>query len=157
MKDSVESMQDNSCTVDHCRVLLVEDDEDDRMLGKRELESMSEVDEVVCFSNGAELMAYMKEHGFQDRTALHMTPTIIVADLYMPQVTGFGILEEIKGDMFLEGIPVVLVSSALSPQNARRATALKADTVLKKPFKAEKMREVLKKAWRWPPPEMWTN
>jgi CheY-like chemotaxis protein len=157
MDHTIEQLQKEAVSPakEPCRVLLVEDDIDDRMMEKRELEALDGVAEVVCFANGDELLEYMRERGFQDRSVMCFKPTAIVTDLYMPKMNGFELLEQIKGDGFLENMPVILISSALSPQNAARAQALKADALLKKPFKAQKISDVLGKAWSWPPSEMW--
>lgn len=140
---------------ERCRVFLVEDDQDDQAFSKRELETSDLVEEVKCFSNGADLIAYMRAQGFQDHTVMCMTPTVIVVDLNMPEVDGFQVLEMLKSDLFLQEIPIVVVSGELSYGTIRRALDLGADTVMRKPLNAEALRSFLGRGWQWPTREMW--
>lgn len=140
-----------------CRVLLVEDDLDDQAFSKRELESSDLVQEVRCFSNGEDLIAFMRDQGFQDHTVMCMTPTIIVVDLNMPKMDGFKVLQMLKSDTFLEEIPVVVVSGELSYETIRRALDLRADGVFRKPMNVEKIQSFLNQGWQWPTKEMWMS
>lgn len=138
-----------------CRVLLVEDDVDDQFLAKKRLEASGKVSEVVCFSNGEELVKYMDAQGFHDRSVMWLKPTVIILDLNMPKVDGFEILKELKSDMFLRGIPVIVVSGNSSEENVRKAHALKADAFFTKPMNVYKFQAFLEKGWQWPTKEMW--
>lgn len=142
---------------DHCRVFLVEDEEDDRNYGKRELENSGYVKEVKCFSDGEELVKYMREQGFEDHSVMCMTPTVIILDINMPRMDGFKLLERLKSDRFLEDIPVVILSGDLSYESIRRALDLRADGVLRKPLNVAKVAEYLKHGWQWPTRDMWLS
>ncbi len=149
--------QDNSQTTEKCRVFLVEDEEDDRAFGTRALEQSGQVQEVKCFSDGEELVRYMREQGFEDHSVLCMTPTVIIIDINMPGLDGFKVLERLKTDRFLEEIPVVVLSGQLDYETIRRALDLRADGVLRKPLQVEKISEFLKHGWQWPTTEMWMS
>jgi len=138
-----------------CRVFLVEDDHDDRVLSKKRLEASSSVTNVVCFSDGDELIAYMKQEGFEDHSVMCMEPTIILLDLNMPRVDGFEILKRLKSDMFLQEIPVIVVSGNVSYENVRKARDLKADAFFEKPLNVQKIQSFFSRGWQYPPPEMW--
>lgn len=140
-----------------CRVFLVEDDLDDQAFSKRELESSALVHEVKVFSNGEDLISYMRAQGFQDHTVMCMTPTIIVVDLNMPKMDGFRVLEMLKSDLFLEEIPVVVVSGELSYETIRRALDLRADGIFRKPMSVEKIQSFFSRGWQWPTREMWMS
>jgi CheY-like chemotaxis protein len=140
-----------------CRVFLVEDDLDDQAFSKRELESSALVQEVKVFGNGEDLISYMRAQGFQDHTVMCMTPTIIVVDLNMPKMDGFKILEMLKSDLFLEEIPVVVVSGELSYETIRRALDLRADGIFRKPMSVDKIQSFFTRGWQWPTREMWMS
>ena len=143
---------------DHsCRVLLVEDDMDDRLFSLRQLEGCPKVDDVKCFANGEDLLRYMHEQGFEDRSVMCMTPTIIIVDLNMPRVDGYRVLQKLKTDAFLEEIPVVVLSGDLNYETIRRALDLRADGVLRKPLNVAKLSEFFRAAWQWPTKEMWVS
>ncbi len=138
-----------------CRVLLVEDDIDDQFLGKKRLEASGKVSEVLCFANGEELIEYMEEQGFHDRSVVWWTPTVIILDLNMPKVNGFEILKRLKSDSFLREIPVVVVSGNASQENVRKAYDLKADAFFTKPMNVYKFQSFLERGWQWPTMDMW--
>ncbi len=140
-----------------CRVFLVEDDLDDRVLSKKRLESSGKIAEVVCFSNGDELIGYMKEQGFEDHSIMCLTPTMILLDLTMPKMDGFEVLKRLKSDPFLQEIPVVVISENASYENVKKAHDLKADGFFRKPLNVQKIQSFLNRGWQWPTPEMWMH
>ncbi|MDE1151643.1 MAG: response regulator [Micavibrio sp.] len=146
-----------AATGEGCRVFLVEDEADDRLFSQRQLEACGKVQEVKCFANGEDLIKYMREQGFEDRSVMCMTPTVIIVDLNMPRMDGFKVLERLKSDRFLEEIPIVVLSGELSYETIRRALDLRADGVLRKPLNTEKMAEFFRHAWQWPTKEMWLS
>lgn len=153
-KSNTPSSEQNN-KAGECRVLLVEDDEDDRIFSKSQLEASPLVAEVKCFADGDELMKYMNEQGFDDHTVLCMTPTIIIVDLNMPKIDGFKVLQRLKSDPFLEDIPVVALSGQLDYDKIRRAMDLGADAIIRKPLKVDKLAECLSHGWQWPTRDMW--
>jgi CheY-like chemotaxis protein len=78
-----------------CRVFLVEDEVDDRIFSQRQLEACGRVNEVKCFADGEDLVRFMREEGFEERSAKCMTPTIIIVDLNMPRMDGYKVLEKL--------------------------------------------------------------
>ncbi len=140
-----------------CRVFLVEDDVDDGLLNKRRLEASEHVREVLVFPDGDALIRYMKEQGFQDRSVMCMTPTMIIVDLNMPKMDGFEVLAALKSDPFLQDIPVVVVSGDPSYENVRKAHSLRADGFFSKPLNVYNIQTFFSKAWQWPKEEMWMS
>lgn len=133
-----------------CRVLLVEDEEDDRIFSKTALENSGYVKEVACFADGEDLVKYMREQGFEDHSVTCAIPTIIIIDINLPRMDGLTLLARLKSDQFLEDIPVVILSGELNYESIRRALDLRADGVLRKPLNVEKVSEYLKHGWQSP-------
>ncbi len=140
-----------------CRIFLVEDDLDDRALIKKRFEASNKVAEVVCFSNGEELIEYMKKEGFYDRSVMCLIPTIILIDVDMPKRSGFKILGQLKSDPFLQEIPAVVISGNALYENVKKAHDLKADGFFRKPLNVQKMQSFFSRGWQYPPPEMWMH
>jgi two-component system response regulator len=138
-----------------CRVLLIEDDLDDQVLAKKRLSRSGMVEEVLCFTNGTELIQYLYDQGFHDRSVWCMTPMIIILDLNMPLMDGFAVLQELKSDAFLSEIPVIVVTGTQSPEDVKKAFGLKADAVFQKPIDVTKFESFFKQAWTWPRKDMW--
>jgi CheY-like chemotaxis protein len=129
-----------------CRVLVVEDDLDDQILAKKRLSASSMVESIVFFSDGTELIHYLYDQEFQDRSVWHMTPMVIVLDLNMPLMDGFEVLQKLKSDAVLADIPVLVLTGTQSKADVDRALRLKADAVFEKPLDLGKMESYFRQA-----------
>jgi CheY-like chemotaxis protein len=134
-----------------CRVLLVEDNFDDQTLGKRTLESLEDVHEVLCFSNGYELIEYMEQQNANLHSTISSTPTVIIIDLNMPKMNGFEILERLKSEIFFHTLPIIVVSDSPSYENVSKAITLKAAAFFKKPLSTCDLHAFLRNGRIWPP------
>lgn len=59
---------------------------------------------------------------------------LILLDLTMPKVAGFGVLEALKSDPALRHLPIIVISAAGELKNAVRSIELGAEDFLSKPF-----------------------
>ena len=65
------------------------------------------------------------------------TPDLVILDLMMPIVDGFGVLEWIRDQMGRPPFPVVVLTGAPNPKNEKRALDLGATEVHEKPTDLE--------------------
>ncbi|MBX3215864.1 MAG: response regulator [Labilithrix sp.] len=107
----------NPCTV----VLIVEDDESIRETMQLALELRGY--EVVTAGNGKE--------GIETLLGIPR-PCLILLDLMMPVMDGWGFVKALEDDPLLDGIPVVVVTAF-----ANQATSINARSVLAKPVPLE--------------------
>ncbi len=147
--------KDQEITAEPCTVFLIEDDYDDRLLAKTELKESDFIKEILCFSDGEELIEYMKKNGYMDKSIMLMSPMLIVVDLEMPKKDGLEILDELKKDTFLQDIPMVVISGTESEEKLKKAHELGANGVFSKPLKVEMLNKYYTSAWQWPPKQMW--
>jgi response regulator RpfG family c-di-GMP phosphodiesterase len=75
-----------------CTVILVEDDQDDRLLAIHKFKKSELIKDVVAVSDGTKLVAYMRHEGYYDHSIIRYNPMVIVIDLKMPNMNGFDIL-----------------------------------------------------------------
>lgn len=68
-------------------------------------------------------------------------PDIVLADVGMPKVDGYGVAAHVKGTAALRHIPVLLLTGAFEPLDENRARATGCDGILVKPFKPEELLE----------------
>jgi adenylate cyclase len=61
---------------------------------------------------------------------------LVLLDLTMPNVAGFGVLEAVKSDPALRHLPIIVISAAGETRNAVRSIELGAEDFLSKPFEA---------------------
>ena len=108
------------------KVLLIEDDEDMRFYIKQELAEFT----VETAVDGIEGIALAKKS----------IPDIIISDIMMPRLDGYGVASELSNHELTSHIPLILLtakSSATSKIKGFKAGALE---YLKKPFDANELR-----------------
>jgi PAS domain S-box-containing protein len=79
----------------------------------------------------------------QHACASHARLPVIVADVHMPEIDGFGLVERIRQDPLLCGVRIVLLTSGGKRGDAARCEKLGVAAYLKKPFDRLELREVL--------------
>jgi CheY-like chemotaxis protein len=87
--------------------------------------------EVALAANGEEAM----------NLALTTKPDLVIADVIMPDKSGFEVCAYIKAQASLANTPVLLVSGFVDDEVTRQAEACRADGVIKKPFQGASLRE----------------
>ncbi|MCB9573603.1 MAG: response regulator [Kofleriaceae bacterium] len=68
---------------------------------------------------------------------------LLVTDLEMPRMTGFELIERVRGDDGLAATPVIVITSRTSPENRRRARELGVRSMVAKPVTRRKLLEAL--------------
>jgi signal transduction histidine kinase len=75
------------------------------------------------------------------RLALDMArrekPRLVVSDVIMPEMNGYELCAQIKGDARLADVPVILVTTLSDPQDVIRGLECRADNFVLKPYDAE--------------------
>src|ERR1022692_1103907 len=90
--------------------------------------------EVVAVSNGDAAV----------KKLLELDVDMVLADVYMPGLDGYEVCERIKASAEHAGLPVVLLVGALEPYEPDRIAQVRADGVLRKPFEASAVLEVVR-------------
>jgi two-component system chemotaxis sensor kinase CheA len=87
----------------------------------------------------------LEAHGYRVRTAVDGVEALemlrvekadlIITDIQMPRLDGFGLVETLKADSRFKGIPVIIISSLERPEDRERGLLLGADAyVVKRKF-----------------------
>ena len=114
-------------------ILVAEDDEADRLLGKRAMEKAGFCNDLCFVKDGEELMDYLYRRGPYIDYKDAPYPAMILLDLNMPKKSGFEALEEIKADPELHTIPVVILTGSEAEEDICRANELEANDFITKP------------------------
>jgi CheY-like chemotaxis protein len=129
-------MAKNSAQVRERPVVLVVDDFDDARETYRELLQLEGYDVIVA-SNGEEALSLVQEVG----------PDVVLMDLSMPVMDGYGATRALKEDARTRHIPVVALTGHVLARHTVRALDAGCDTVLPKPCQptrvADKIRKML--------------
>jgi CheY-like chemotaxis protein len=95
-------------------------------------------------TQAARLAHLLEQHGYSvmvaanGREALGLVerrrPTLVISDIVMPELDGYGLCAAIKADKKLKDIPVMLVTTLSDPQDVIRGLECGADNFLRKPY-----------------------
>ena len=108
------------------KIILVDDDEDDRDLFSEAFENVKVQAELLLYKNGQELIDCIDEI---DRSI----PTFIFLDLNMPVLSGMEVLKRLKSTLCLKNIFVTMYSTSSSENDVESAYLNGANGYLIKP------------------------
>jgi DNA-binding NtrC family response regulator len=107
---------------------------------------------IVVADDNADMRKYLRHllagryevHTVSDgRQALETTrllrPALLLADVMMPQLDGFGLLRAVRDDAVLAGIPIILLSARAGEESRLEGLQAGADDYLVKPFTAREL------------------
>jgi CheY-like chemotaxis protein len=113
-------------------VLIVEDQPDNREILRTVVEDFLGLRSVVATDGEAAL-----------RLAATLKPSVVVMDLMMPVLDGFGAIKHLKSRPETAAIPVVAISALSRSSDRQRALDAGADGYLSKPFDLDSLSAVI--------------
>ena len=123
-------------------VLLAEDSGIDAEAIKETLRETGVPNEIFVAEDGEQAIAYLSGIGqFADRSKFPH-PTVLLLDLKMPKIDGFGVLEWLKANPPPEDCLIVVLSGMDDVWDIRKAYDLGADTYLLKPLNTDDLRHL---------------
>ena len=114
------------------RILLVEDEENDRELTIHSLASAGLVNVVDAVRDGEEALSYLRRLNVHANRG-HDQPLLVMLDLKMPKVDGIEVLRQMRNDPELRLIPVVVLTSSKEDSDLRRCYELGVNAYVVKP------------------------
>jgi CheY-like chemotaxis protein len=121
-------------------ILLVDDDEDDRLNTQHAFGKHALASELRFAVDGEDLMNYLRRRG---RYANAPRPGLILLDLNMPRKDGREALKEIKEDPELRNIPVVVLTTSGEDEDILRTYDLGANSFIRKPVEFDALVKIL--------------
>ncbi|MDP3863077.1 MAG: response regulator [Rhodoferax sp.] len=79
---------------------------------------------VTAATNGREALALLEKH----------RPALVISDVNMPELGGYGLCKAIKSDDKLKHLPVMLVTTLTDPDDVIRGLECGADNFIRKPY-----------------------
>lgn len=107
-------------------VLLVVDDNDDNRYTLTRRLNRQGYENVEIAEDGREALDKMNARRFD----------LVLLDIMMPEMNGYEVLEQMKADMALRDIPVIMISALDDMDSVIRCVELGAEDYLPKPFNA---------------------
>ncbi|MCC5932266.1 MAG: response regulator [Cyclobacteriaceae bacterium] len=124
-------------------ILLAEDNPNDIELTIEALSENNLANHVVSVKDGVEALEYLRcEGAYKDRKK--GTPAVILLDIKMPRMDGMELLKEIKADINLKSIPIVMLSSSREEPDLRKCYELGANAYIVKPVNFQDFIEAVK-------------
>lgn len=111
-------------------ILMVEDNPGDVRLTKEALKDAKVSNTLRVVEDGAAALEYLHRRGAH---ADAPRPDLILLDLNLPKKNGREVLEEIKQDVNLKSIPVVILTTSQAEEDVVRAYSLHANCYITKP------------------------
>jgi len=121
---------------DLVRILLADDDEDDRLFFRDAFEEIKIKTLIHTVKDGAELMDYLTQTDIS-------LPHILFLDLNMPRKSGMECLKEIKMIDLLKNIPVAIYSTSASEEDIEETFVKGANVYIKKPSDFSQLKKIL--------------
>jgi len=115
-------------------ILVIEDDRNIRegLIDLLEVEGFN----VLVADNGADGV----------EKARQFLPDLILSDINMPKLDGFGVLAQVKRSASTASIPFILMSATVGPEELERGIMLGATDYMPKPFRVEALLHTVQKA-----------
>jgi CheY-like chemotaxis protein len=114
------------------RILLADDSPHAQRMGERILSE--EGFEVVSITDGETVLVRLQD----------VDPDVMLVDVFLPGKSGYEICGYVKGHPGHQHTRVVLTAGALEPLDEEEARRAGADGILKKPFEASALMEIIK-------------
>jgi CheY-like chemotaxis protein len=113
------------------RVVVVEDNEDDRDLLQRQLRKSQIDSHVKFFTNGEETLAFLtdlpQQMPFNDLIAIFL-------DLRLPRMSGVDLLRKIRRLPRVKNVPVIIMTSSIDPRDFEACQELRVAAFIPKPI-----------------------
>ena len=122
-------------------ILLVEDDPEDADLTRETLLRQQLYNRLHVVQDGDEAMRFLRR---EDDHADAPRPDLMILDMSLPRMNGWEVLAEVKTDVDLRSIPVVVLSSSENEEIVQQAYDLFANCYIVKPVDLKQYIEVIK-------------
>jgi chemotaxis family two-component system response regulator Rcp1 len=122
-------------------ILLVEDSPSDAELTREAMSEGKIANRLSHVVDGVEAMAFLRRQGAYANAA---RPDLILLDLNLPRKDGREVLAELKQDLALQSIPVVVLTTSQADEDVLRSYELHANCFITKPVDFQQFLRVVK-------------
>jgi two-component system, chemotaxis family, response regulator Rcp1 len=123
-------------------ILMVEDNPTDVLIAREGFAGAKMENTLHVADDGIEAIEFLNQRG---KYAAAPRPDLIVLDLNMPRKNGQEVLAEIKSDVTLKNIPVVILTTSKSQDDINRAYGLHANCYISKPVDFDEFTQVVQR------------
>jgi CheY-like chemotaxis protein len=131
------------------RILVADDDADDRMMIQDAFEESKLGNPVDFAEDGVEVMEYLRREGKFKHLIGQPYPGFILLDLNMPRKDGRTALQEIKASADLHRIPIVILTTSKADEDIVKTYNLGVNSFICKPVSFDKLVDIVKTVGRY--------
>lgn len=124
-------------------IMLIDDSDIDNMVNKHILSKNNVAEHIIVFTSANDALAYFSEH--KSTTDEMLIPKIILLDINMPIMNGFGFLVEFEkiNSTNLKDTKVIMLTSSVDPNDIRRSKDYTSViSFISKPLSIEHLNEI---------------
>lgn len=125
-------------------ILLVDDSEDDVLMARKVFARLPFPHRLETASCAAEALDYLRRSG-SHAGRNGPQPHLLLLDINMPGMDGFGLLRLLKADPELRKIPVVMLTTSASREDVKRSYECGAASFITKPETFEGFSDLMRK------------
>ena len=122
-------------------ILLVEDNQDDIRLTQEVFKRSKINNRLYVVKDGEEALHFLRKNGNYKHVPL---PDLILLDLNLPKIDGKEVLREIKSDIDLKHVPVIILAASEEDEDILRAYGLNANCYITKPIDLDQFVKIVK-------------
>jgi two-component system, response regulator len=123
-------------------IVLVDDNEDDRMLAARALQRAGVVNDVIMLADGVEALEFFAQATKSDATAPRTY--LVLLDLNMPRLGGLEVLRRLRADGATRRLQIVMLTSSDEDRDRVDSYELGANSYIRKPVDFAQFSEVMR-------------
>ncbi|MDY7226112.1 response regulator [Hyalangium rubrum] len=125
-------------------VLVVEDNDEDFDMLQLAFQAAAVPNPLVRCSDGEETLEYLFRRGRYPSAEQAPRPGLVLLDLNLPGVDGRQVLEQVKADPVLRGIPVIVFSTSDNPKDVQSCYQSGVSAYLLKPVDLERFERMVR-------------
>ena len=122
--------------MEEMRIMLADDDADDRMFFQEALHNTGFKHDLRLFNDGYQLMEYFKDPQNQ-------LPHILFLDLNMPGKSGIQALEELRKMPHMKNVSIAIYSTSKADRDIEETFGKGANVYIQKPNSFEKLKAII--------------
>jgi len=124
-------------------ILLVDDNEADVKIAQRAFAQARLKNNLFIVNNGQACVDFVRHQGAYEGSQKAPRPDLILLDISMPVMDGFGVLDNLKNDPEYRSIPIIVLTGSNNAGDIRKSYAKGANSFIRKPVDYEEFVEVI--------------